>query len=982
MDRSHIVTRPGEIATLRRERFTRPKPASGAAGSTFVLAVVEGPDTGLIITLDASGPRALLGQSPVCSLRLTDPEVSRRHASLAVTSTHLQLIELGSTNGTTVNGVSVKEASLHGGEAIRVGSTVIKVQREAPRFVELAQASSFGRVIGESSAMKKLYPVLASLAASDQPVLLEGEAGTGKELVAEELHLASRRKDAPFLTLDASALPTQELGGRLFGTDTETGLLEQAKGGVLFVNEIGNLPRDVQARLRAELTGGADVRIIAGTRRDLDRDVASGRFADDLFFLLAGGRVELPPVREREGDVAIARQALLDRARGDRRRHLRRAAPGGLPPALRALPVAGQRARAEGGRRRAQDARRARSGVPLRRGEGQRPRFPQRRHRGRPSVPQRARARREGVRAPLRRARARASRRQRHQGRARERRRTPLLPADQGEAQVKRVLLVAALALSACAAPASYDGLAGGTKEDASVTAPRPISPISVSLIASSRPRLRWDLGAGATATTASLTGAVVELSRTRDFAGDVKRFTAKGIELVVPEDLEPGIWFWRLKGEAAGSLGTTPSAVWEMLVRGPAAHGSSDMPTRSMVDMNGDGEPDLLVGAVSDDGAPPPDGEPVPGTAANPGAPPASAARPAHSSSTAATASAASWRAPRDWLGGYPSKYVGPMSIGGGTDINGDGRPTSSSPASRASRTTARSTSTSNVCVRRSDKPEAMFDLVEGGPIYTVVASAALPNVREGADINGDGYGDAVVGFVDTGLVVLGTTLKGSPALVNVDPGLDADPGPNARSRIAMGSFDANGDGLADVAFGVSIPYQPTARAAVSLGDRIGRVGEPTMIDAADSRVATAFAAGDFDGDGIDDVALTTAVDQGSRICIWFGDRAKVLRPGPCVDDAPPVTRTSARASPRPTSRATASTSSSRRPAPATSTASASCASAATEPRPRRPSASRASASGSPRSGRAVRARPAGPRSPPTAPASASSRAASSARR
>jgi hypothetical protein len=107
MDRSHLVSRPGDIATLRRERFTRPKP-SGASASTFVLAVVEGPDTGLVITLDASGPRALLGQSPVCSLRLTDPEVSRRHASLAVTATHLQIIELGSTNGTTVNGVAVK----------------------------------------------------------------------------------------------------------------------------------------------------------------------------------------------------------------------------------------------------------------------------------------------------------------------------------------------------------------------------------------------------------------------------------------------------------------------------------------------------------------------------------------------------------------------------------------------------------------------------------------------------------------------------------------------------------------------------------------------------------------------------------------------------------------------------------------------------------------------------------------------------------
>ncbi|MBX3189175.1 MAG: sigma 54-dependent Fis family transcriptional regulator [Labilithrix sp.] len=298
---SHIVSRPGEIATLRRARFTR----AAASGSTFVLHVVEGPDTGKVITLDANGPRALLGQSPVCSLRLTDPEVSRRHASLAVNADNLQLIDLGSTNGTTVNGVAIKEATLHGGEAIRVGRSVMSVRRDAPCYLDLAQSASFGRVIGESNAMRKLYPVLASLAANDKPVLIEGEAGTGKELVAEELHLASGRKDAPFVMLDAKSLPTHELGARLFGNGAEPGILEQARGGVIFINEVGNLSRDVQARLRDVMMAGTDVRIIAATRRDLDRDVASGRFGDDLFFLLAGGRVELPPLREREGDVAL-----------------------------------------------------------------------------------------------------------------------------------------------------------------------------------------------------------------------------------------------------------------------------------------------------------------------------------------------------------------------------------------------------------------------------------------------------------------------------------------------------------------------------------------------------------------------------------------------------------------------------------------------------------------------------------------------------
>ena len=301
-----VMSKPGEMATIRRTKFSRPDAA--AAGSCFVLAAVEGPDAGLVITLDGSGPtRALLGQSPVCAIRLKDPQVSRRHAAFGVTDAHLSLVDLGSTNGTTVNGVSVKEAFLLGGEAIRVGSTVLSVKRQSPRFVELTQAGAFGRVIGESAAMRKLYAVFSSLAASEGPVLLEGEAGTGKELVAEEIHLAGGRKDGPFITLEASAMATGDLGARLFGGGGEIGLLEQARGGILFVDEIGNLPRDTQTRLREMLAGegAGGARVIAATSRDLDRDVASGRFDEDLFFALAAGRVELSPLRERDGDVAL-----------------------------------------------------------------------------------------------------------------------------------------------------------------------------------------------------------------------------------------------------------------------------------------------------------------------------------------------------------------------------------------------------------------------------------------------------------------------------------------------------------------------------------------------------------------------------------------------------------------------------------------------------------------------------------------------------
>jgi DNA-binding NtrC family response regulator len=283
-----------DAVTVRRERFTRTPTATA-----FVITVVDGPDAGLVLTIDASGPnRALIGNSPVCSIKLTDREVSRRHAALSVSGSTLQLLDLGSTNGTTVNGVIVREVGLIGGEAIRVGQTVLSVKRAEARAAQINEAQSFGKVLGSSLAMRRLYPALAQLVASDRAALIEGEAGTGKEMIAEEIHRSSRGAESPFVTLEAQNLPTASIGQKLLE------LVEQARGGMLFIDEVGALPRDVQTTLREIIATRSDVRIVCATRRDLDRDVASGRFDDDLFFVLAAGRVELPPLREREGDVA------------------------------------------------------------------------------------------------------------------------------------------------------------------------------------------------------------------------------------------------------------------------------------------------------------------------------------------------------------------------------------------------------------------------------------------------------------------------------------------------------------------------------------------------------------------------------------------------------------------------------------------------------------------------------------------------------
>jgi DNA-binding NtrC family response regulator len=299
---------PGVGPTVRRAAINAPDETD----VSYVLSVIEGPDVGKSFTLDASSPtRALIGSSPVCTVRLTDQEVSRRHAALAIAATHVQLIDLDSTNGTTVNGVTVKEVSLKGGEAIRMGATVLGIQRgHGSPESKVGEATSWGRIIGQSLAMRRLYPAFETLAKSDRSVLIEGEAGTGKELLAEELHRASKRAEGPFIVLEASGIPAEQIATRLFGPlEGETPLVERAKGGVLFIDEIGDVPRHAQKKLRDMITAGGsgvpDVRLIVATKRDLDRDVTAGRFDDAFFFELSSGRVELPRLRDRQGDVAL-----------------------------------------------------------------------------------------------------------------------------------------------------------------------------------------------------------------------------------------------------------------------------------------------------------------------------------------------------------------------------------------------------------------------------------------------------------------------------------------------------------------------------------------------------------------------------------------------------------------------------------------------------------------------------------------------------
>jgi transcriptional regulator with GAF, ATPase, and Fis domain len=310
---------------------TIPRPKidpSLTAAATYRLLVVDGPDRGKSLGLDGTQPSSILiGQSPVCAMQLSDPMVSRRHLALDHRGRRLHLLDLASTNGTAVNGVAVADVFLAGGETIRIGETAIKVELEAAATaVPLTSAVRFGRVVGASATMRRLYPLCQRLAMSSIPVVVEGQTGTGKELLAESIHEQSPRAAGPFVVFDCTAVPPSLVESDLFGHErgaftgavgARRGVFEQADGGTLLIDEIGDLDPTLQPKLlraieRSEIrrVGGerpirVDVRVLCATRRDLDREVQAGRFRDDLFHRLAVGRCELPRLRDRQGDVTV-----------------------------------------------------------------------------------------------------------------------------------------------------------------------------------------------------------------------------------------------------------------------------------------------------------------------------------------------------------------------------------------------------------------------------------------------------------------------------------------------------------------------------------------------------------------------------------------------------------------------------------------------------------------------------------------------------
>jgi len=318
-----------ELLTAASQRYEPEAPQN----ARFDLVVIEGPDAGKSFALEGEEPGpVLLGQSEACAMRIDDREVSRRHVALDVEGRRLRITDLKSTNGTFVDGVAVVEALLAGGEIVRLGSSALRVDRHEPggRTARAPRRTGFGRFVGQSPEMTRLYPLVERLADSEVSLVIEGETGTGKEVLAEAIHEHSPRRNGPYVVLDCTAIPPNLAESELFGhergaftgaTNRRVGVFEQADGGTLFIDEIGDLDVGLQPKLLRALERGevrrvggnsllkVDVRVIAATRRDLDRAVQEGLFRDDLFHRLAVGRIALPPLRRRRGDIAVlARQ--------------------------------------------------------------------------------------------------------------------------------------------------------------------------------------------------------------------------------------------------------------------------------------------------------------------------------------------------------------------------------------------------------------------------------------------------------------------------------------------------------------------------------------------------------------------------------------------------------------------------------------------------------------------------------------------------
>ncbi len=277
-------------------------------------------------------PRAGLtvGKGAGNDVVLVDPFVSSHHLRIEPRAGRWHLVDLGSTNGTLLGGARVERAELPFGLPLLLGDAeLVLAPPEAPDAVRPAV---FEQMVSRDPGMRRVFELIERVAPSDAAVAILGDTGTGKELVARALHARSPRAAGPFIPVNCSAIAETLIESELFGHERgafsgaermRKGAFEEAHGGTIFLDEIGELPVDLQAKLLRTLELGevkrvgasrpitVEVRVVAATHRDLRAQVRAGKFREDLFYRLCVVPLTVPPLRQRRGDVRLLAETFL-----------------------------------------------------------------------------------------------------------------------------------------------------------------------------------------------------------------------------------------------------------------------------------------------------------------------------------------------------------------------------------------------------------------------------------------------------------------------------------------------------------------------------------------------------------------------------------------------------------------------------------------------------------------------------------------------
>lgn len=295
------------------------------------ILVVEGPNRGKKLTLNKNLTK--IGKRETNEFVLTDKTVSRNHLEIEYASDSFLLKDLGSTNGTFLNGSRVKEAYLSPGDQIKLGNTTIEFSSFDEKIkIEPSEREEFGLMVGKSRKMRQIFSILEKISPTHATVIVEGETGTGKDLVARAIHENSQRKTKPFVVFDCSAVAPNLIESELFGHEkgaftgavkSRRGAFEEAEGGTIFLDEIGELTSELQPKLLRALeqreikrVGGnlpvkINLRVICATNKNLRHEIDEGRFREDLYYRLSVVKVSLPSLRERPEDIPVIVERFL-----------------------------------------------------------------------------------------------------------------------------------------------------------------------------------------------------------------------------------------------------------------------------------------------------------------------------------------------------------------------------------------------------------------------------------------------------------------------------------------------------------------------------------------------------------------------------------------------------------------------------------------------------------------------------------------------